>query len=46
MSSKKGIFVRLPLALIEKLNQEKSDREKSLQETVRDLLEERLGVKA
>ena len=42
--AKKGIFVRLPIALIERLDQEKEKREKSFQETVRDLLEERLKV--
>jgi hypothetical protein len=44
--AKKGIFVRLPVSLIERLEQEKEKREKSFQETVRDLLEERLQVKA
>ena len=42
--SKKGVFVRLPIYLIEQLEREKSAREKSFQETVRDLLEERLAI--
>ena len=42
--SKKGVFVRLPLSLIERLEREKANREKSFQETVRDLLEERLAI--
>ena len=43
---KKGVFVRLPLSLIERLEREKDNREKSFQETVRDLLEERLAIAA
>lgn len=44
--SKKSVCVRLPLFLIQRLEEEKDKREKSFQETVRDLLEERLAVKS
>lgn len=39
---RRGVFVRLPLGLIQEVRKEQKKRGKSFQETLRSLVEERL----